>query len=593
MNRTLASPPPAGPLLTRSDILDLRALAGKLVHGDDAVSAHLRGTVCQGIAAELAAALAGQSPQEPLAQRLVDSLNVALVGPSLAEGGRFATVALRPDTRTLQAQQPEGAGLVLLNRMLLRDAYPGEIATYEEGACEALGGASPGAARLSRINTRWSLLHEANQTLTPDDIKEPTTFLRRIAEGTRPLDRYLCGELDDLLNPDKTKIPQRQALELPLAEQAQWLCALCNQLVGARPWAGEDMLAGIELRQETRRLKSNTEAGMATARLWHRYLLEDAYPGMMVVYEEERALRARQVFLDRYDGAIKTMCVGMAGGRAEAAEEAYLSVRYKFLTGRLAGAAPAKGFFRDYLKQTVRRTVRNAGAENRNLVSLPPTTTEDEGAGMDAFPDPGQSEEVLMRKLDAELTQKMISKAWEQLQARHPLTKPGQMLLTILRDLSAKAAGKELQMTDEDLRKVLIARLGTSLSPEAFRGVKKGLAKNNYLFLRILRDFEAKAAAKGQPVTDEDLREEVNGRLGTSLSPEAFRVRKHRAKKELGKLILNEFRDSAVALNPEDKEIKAALEEIGYWQLCKEVWEEWINGSEEEEEDPEAGEEEK
>ncbi len=61
-------------------------------------------------------------PQQAAA--LVDGLNTIVnSGASIYDSTRFAGVALSPETTTLLASNPTGAGIVMLNRLLLDDAY--------------------------------------------------------------------------------------------------------------------------------------------------------------------------------------------------------------------------------------------------------------------------------------------------------------------------------------------------------------------------------------------------------------------------------------------------------------------------------------
>jgi len=62
-----------------------------------------------------------------LQKALVDELNRLLKGPSLYDTLRFAHMALTKKTRGLIEQDPQGKDLVYLNRLLLEEAYRGEI----------------------------------------------------------------------------------------------------------------------------------------------------------------------------------------------------------------------------------------------------------------------------------------------------------------------------------------------------------------------------------------------------------------------------------------------------------------------------------
>jgi dipeptide/tripeptide permease len=54
-------------------------------------------------------------------------------GPSLYDAQRFAGVPLSAQTKQLQAQAPQGGGLVRLNRCLLEDVFSAELAQNRVG----------------------------------------------------------------------------------------------------------------------------------------------------------------------------------------------------------------------------------------------------------------------------------------------------------------------------------------------------------------------------------------------------------------------------------------------------------------------------
>ena len=59
---------------------------------------------------------------------LVKDLNQVISGPSIYEQARFRGVVLRPETEQLLKQNPGGRQLARLNKLLLEDAYPAELA---------------------------------------------------------------------------------------------------------------------------------------------------------------------------------------------------------------------------------------------------------------------------------------------------------------------------------------------------------------------------------------------------------------------------------------------------------------------------------
>src|SRR4030095_15568741 len=67
-------------------------------------------------------------PPESLQRLLIDELNRLLEGSGLFDEQRFAQVRLTDETRRLIAQNPTRENLIRLNRLLLEEAYPHEIA---------------------------------------------------------------------------------------------------------------------------------------------------------------------------------------------------------------------------------------------------------------------------------------------------------------------------------------------------------------------------------------------------------------------------------------------------------------------------------
>ena len=94
--------------LSNGGITDRAAFSARLANGSDAVSVYLRGRM-------------------PGAD-LVKDLNQILAGPSIYDKARFANVTLRPETEQLLRQNPSGQPLARLNKLLLEDAYPAELA---------------------------------------------------------------------------------------------------------------------------------------------------------------------------------------------------------------------------------------------------------------------------------------------------------------------------------------------------------------------------------------------------------------------------------------------------------------------------------
>jgi hypothetical protein len=110
------------------DFTDYSALAKKLTDKSDAVSAFLSAQLDDGVKVELSAGSPSDAAVKAAKSGLAKDLNRIILGASVYEQARFRVVALRPETRKLLAQNPQGRDLVRLNRMLLEDAFPTEIA---------------------------------------------------------------------------------------------------------------------------------------------------------------------------------------------------------------------------------------------------------------------------------------------------------------------------------------------------------------------------------------------------------------------------------------------------------------------------------
>ncbi|MBL9139558.1 MAG: CRISPR-associated endonuclease Cas1 [Verrucomicrobiales bacterium] len=107
---------------------DAPALASKLKHSADPISAHLRGRLSVSTRQHLTD---WQPPNElppALIASLIDDLDVVVTGHSLAEMVRSSEVPLRPETQRLLRTASNLADRTRLNRLLLEDAYPNEIA---------------------------------------------------------------------------------------------------------------------------------------------------------------------------------------------------------------------------------------------------------------------------------------------------------------------------------------------------------------------------------------------------------------------------------------------------------------------------------
>ena len=109
-------------------IVDQGAFAGKLVNGTDAMSVFLRGKLEALVKVDLASYAATNANAKALMSAMVKDINQAIAGPSIYEAARFGGVALRPETEAMLRASPQGVRVTRLNKLLIEDAYPAELA---------------------------------------------------------------------------------------------------------------------------------------------------------------------------------------------------------------------------------------------------------------------------------------------------------------------------------------------------------------------------------------------------------------------------------------------------------------------------------
>ena len=129
LSATFSTP---SPLLRIGDLKDPAHLMLRLQEGRDPLSQHLRGQLSYALQQEVTEYDGTSTPSEAVQRSLTDELNRILRGASLYEEQRFKSVKLTDETRKLVAQNPQGDGLIRLNRALLEDAYPQEIAKNQK-----------------------------------------------------------------------------------------------------------------------------------------------------------------------------------------------------------------------------------------------------------------------------------------------------------------------------------------------------------------------------------------------------------------------------------------------------------------------------
>ena len=181
--------------LASGGITDPAAFAGKVANGPDAVSTFLRSRLEDSVKADLAAYSAANPNAKAVVSALVKDLNQLVAGPSIYDRARFSKVVLRPETEQLLKRNPAGPQLARLNKLLLEDAYPGELArsvstgwVVKDGAMASTGagrGVIYTAKDYGRFRLMFTMRHVSGN---PDHQACILIFCSRPQAGEKPLD---------------------------------------------------------------------------------------------------------------------------------------------------------------------------------------------------------------------------------------------------------------------------------------------------------------------------------------------------------------------------------------------------------------------
>jgi hypothetical protein len=181
--------------LASGGIIDPATFAGKLATGLDAVSVFLRGRLQDSVKADLAAYSASSENAKTVISALVKDLNQVISGPSIYDKARFSNIVLRPETERLLQQNSRGQQLARLNKLLLEDAYPGELAksattgwVVKDGAMASTGagrGVIYTAKDYSRYRLTFTMRHVSGN---PDHQACVLIFCNRPQAGEKALD---------------------------------------------------------------------------------------------------------------------------------------------------------------------------------------------------------------------------------------------------------------------------------------------------------------------------------------------------------------------------------------------------------------------
>jgi len=131
------------------NVKDWPSLTTKLQQQPDGVSACLASRFTDATRQALADYPGSGPVSRPLQMRLLDELNQIIQGESIYDSRWFASVNVSEDAWALLRQKPGGKVLVRLNRLLVEDAYPMEVAGSLRAHSLRLWGAfGPGIAAL-------------------------------------------------------------------------------------------------------------------------------------------------------------------------------------------------------------------------------------------------------------------------------------------------------------------------------------------------------------------------------------------------------------------------------------------------------------
>jgi hypothetical protein len=138
---------PVAPVtLAREDVLDQAGFIRLLNEKSDPVSALLNENLDSAGRAGLAAAISGNKEARQTLSPILKSINLMLKSDNFYNQVRFRGVSLRPQTQHLLLKNPRGYELLRLNRLLIEDAYPKQLAkspetswTVKEGSLVSTG----------------------------------------------------------------------------------------------------------------------------------------------------------------------------------------------------------------------------------------------------------------------------------------------------------------------------------------------------------------------------------------------------------------------------------------------------------------------
>jgi hypothetical protein len=177
------------------DMIDLTALAKMLTDKSSSVAAFLASQLDDAVKTDLGSYSPANQDAAKTASSLAKNLNKIIFAGPIYDKDRFQNVALRPGTLALLGKDPHGRQLVQLNRQLLEDAFPSELAKSSPSGWIIAGGAmaSTGTGRgviytgddYSRYRLMFTMRHVSGD---PDHQACVLIFCTRPQPDEMPLD---------------------------------------------------------------------------------------------------------------------------------------------------------------------------------------------------------------------------------------------------------------------------------------------------------------------------------------------------------------------------------------------------------------------
>jgi hypothetical protein len=177
------------------DITNLSMLAKSIAAKQNAVAGFVNSELDDAVRTNLAGfAASSQTDDKTIRSAVAKNLSKIISGPLIYDKSRFHGIHLKPATKKLLHQNPQGRELVELNRMLLVDAFPAELAAVMagwtvKGGAMASTGAGRGVIFTARDYSRFRLMFTMRHVSgNPDHQACALIFCTRPSPDAVPLD---------------------------------------------------------------------------------------------------------------------------------------------------------------------------------------------------------------------------------------------------------------------------------------------------------------------------------------------------------------------------------------------------------------------